>query len=113
LIIENLAYCQQHKNLNIHAYAPIALGMTNHIHTVANIKEGSLSEVLGRFKTYTSKKLFEIVSNNTQESRRDWIIKAFERFGKYNPANEDHPPKSGQNGNYPYCFIRRQLLNKR
>jgi putative transposase len=31
LIVENLAYCQQHKNLNIYAYVI----MTNHIHLVA------------------------------------------------------------------------------
>ncbi len=29
------------------------------------------------------------------------MIKAFERAGKYNPANENHPPFGGQQGYYP------------
>jgi len=33
LIIENLAWCQQNKKLNIYAYVI----MTNHIHLVANV----------------------------------------------------------------------------
>jgi REP element-mobilizing transposase RayT len=81
-IIENLKYCQQHKNLNIYAYVI----MTNHIHLLANVTDGSLGEVLGRFKSYTSKKLFEMIANNPTESRREWMIKAFEHAGKYNPC---------------------------
>lgn len=95
LIIENLAYCQQHLNLNINAYVI----MTNHIHLITSVKDGSLGNVLGRFKSHTSKKLFEMVKNNPQESRKDWMIKAFERAGKYNPLNEGH--QFWQNGNHP------------
>ena len=35
-IIEKLAFCQQHKRLNIYAYVI----MTNHIHMVANVTDG-------------------------------------------------------------------------
>src|SRR6267154_4283175 len=66
-IIENLAFCQQHKQLNIYAYVI----MTNHIHMVANVTDGSLGDVLGRFKSYTSKELYKMIAANTQESRRD------------------------------------------
>ena len=76
-IIENLAWNQQHRRLNIYAYVI----MTNHIHMVANVTDGSLGEVLGRFKSHTSKKLFEMITDNQQESRRDWMIKAFEHAG--------------------------------
>ncbi len=65
-IIENLAWCQQHKNLNIYAYVI----MTNHIHMVANVEDGSLSDVLRDFKTYTSKELMKMIRENLSESRR-------------------------------------------
>jgi len=94
-IIENLRHCQQNKRLNVYAY----IIMTNHIHMIANVTDGSLGDVLGHFKTYTSKKLFEMISNNTQESRRDWMLKAFTDAGKYNPLNKQH--QFWQNGNYP------------
>ncbi|SDF06094.1 Transposase IS200 like [Mucilaginibacter pineti] len=52
-IIENLNYCQQNKKLNIYAYVL----MTNHLHLIANAEDGSLSNILRDFKTYTSKGL--------------------------------------------------------
>src|SRR5882757_2634598 len=94
-IIENLTYCQQYLNLNVYAYVI----MPNHIHLVANVPDGSLGDVLGRFKSHTSKKLFEMIAGNIQESRREWMIKAFEKAGKYNPLNEKH--QFWQNGNHP------------
>ncbi|HEY4326727.1 MAG TPA: transposase [Mucilaginibacter sp.] len=94
-IIENLAWCQQNANLNIYA----CVIMINHIHMVANVPDGSLGDVLGRFKSYTSKKLYEMIAGNVQESRREWMLKAFDRAGKYNPLNEKH--QFWQNGNYP------------
>ena len=106
-IIENLAFCQQHKNLNIYAYVI----MTNHIHTVASVTGGSLGDVLGRFKSYTSKKLFEMIANNEQESRRGWMIKAFERAGKYNPLNENH--QFWQNGNYPVSLYSLAVIDQK
>jgi putative transposase len=106
-IIENLKYCQQHKNLNIYAYVI----MTNHIHLVANVTDGSLGEVLGRFKSYTSKKLFEMIANNPTESRREWIVKAFEHAGKYNPLNENH--QFWQNGNYPVLLYSPAVIDQK
>jgi len=104
LIIENLTYCQQHLNLNIYAYVV----MTNHMHLIANVPDGSLGNVLGRFKSHTSKKLFEMISTNQQESRREWMIKAFERAGKYNPLNEGH--QFWQNGNYPVSLYTAEVI---
>jgi len=106
-IIENLAWCQQHKKLNIYAYVI----MTNHIHLVANVTDGSLGDVLGHFKTYTSKELFKMIANNTQESRRDWIIKAFEMAGRYNPLNTNH--QFWQNGNYPVLLYTPAVIDQK
>ena len=106
-IIENLAYCQKHLGLNVYAYVI----MTNHLHLVADVSTGSLGNVLGRFKSHTSKKLFEMIANNGQESRRQWIIKAFERAGKYNPQNEGH--QFWQNGNYPVSLFTPAVIDQK
>lgn len=111
-IIENHAYCQAHKNLNIYAYVI----MTNHIHLVANVPDGSLGEVLGRFKSHTSKKLFEMIANNPLESRLEWMIKAFKHARKYNPVNENHHPDSyrdWQNGNYPVLLYSAEVIDQK
>ena len=106
-VIENLAYCQQNLNLNIYAYVI----MTNHIHLVANVSEGSLGNVLGRFKSHTSKKLFEIIADNEQESRREWMTKAFKQAGRYNPLNESH--QFWQNGNHPVLLYSRGVIEQK
>ncbi|MES2807190.1 MAG: transposase [Bacteroidota bacterium] len=107
LIVENLKYCQQHKKLNIYAYVI----MTNHIHLVANVTDGSLGDVLGHFKTYTSKELYKLIATNQQESRRDWMIKAFEQAGKYNPLNKNH--QFWQNGNYPVLLFSKAVIDQK
>jgi putative transposase len=107
LIIENLAYCQKHKGLNIYAYVI----MTNHIHLVANVEGGSLGDVLRDFKTYTSKELIKLIADNVAESRRDWMLKAFERAGRLNPLNKDH--QFWQNGNYPVLLYSNAVIEQK
>jgi len=106
-IVENLAWCQQNKQLNIYAYVI----MTNHIHMVASVTDGSLGDVLGHFKTYTSKQLFKMIAENGQESRRGWILRAFENAGKYNPLNTNH--QFWQNGNYPVLLYSPEVIDQK
>jgi len=106
-IIENLTWCQQNANLNIYAYVI----MTNHIHMVANVTDGSLGDVLRRFKSYTSKELYKMIAGNLQESRREWMLKAFDRAGKYNPLNENH--QLWQNGNYPVLLYSLPVIEQK
>lgn len=78
---------------------------------VANVTDGSLGDVLGNFKTYTSKELFKLIGNNNQESRRDWIIRSFEQTGKYNPLNTNH--QFWQNGNYPVLLYSPAVIDQK
>jgi putative transposase len=107
LIINNLIHCQQHKKLNIYAYVL----MTNHLHMVANVENGKLSDVLRDFKTYTSKELFKTINSNIQESRREWLIKALEYAGKNNDLNKNH--QIWQNGNYPVLLYSPTVIQQK
>ncbi len=107
LIINNLIYCQQHKKLNIYAYVL----MTNHLHMIANAEDGKLSDVLRDFKTYTSKELFKLINSNLQESRREWLLNAFEFAGKGNPLNKNH--QLWQNGNYPILLYSPAVIQQK
>ena len=106
-IIENLVWCQQNKKLNIYAYVI----MTNHLHLVANAEEGSLGDILRDFKTFTSKELVKMIKDNLLESRRDWMIKAFEKAGKYNPLNKNH--QFWQNGNHPILLYSAEVIQQK
>jgi REP element-mobilizing transposase RayT len=106
-IIENLIYCQQQKRLNIYAYVI----MTNHIHMVANVTEGALGDVLRDFKTYISKELVKMISTNIKESKREWMLKLFERAGKQNQLNVNH--QFWQNGNYPVLLYSAKVIDQK
>ena len=53
--------------------------MTNHLHLVIRAMKGFyLSNILRDYKKYTSKLIIKNISNNTHESRKDWLLKQFE-----------------------------------
>ncbi|MFT4667033.1 MAG: putative transposase [Gammaproteobacteria bacterium] len=81
LIIESLKYCQAEKGLVIYAYVI----MTNHIHLIAQVKEGhKLSDTIRDFKSYTGKALIKMIEGNNKESRREWLLRRFAYNAKQN-----------------------------
>jgi len=80
ILIENLKYCQKKFGLEIFAYVI----MTNHLHLIARWQDGELTELLGRFKSYTAKKIIEEIEVNPQESRKDWLLNTFQHFANSN-----------------------------
>jgi len=87
VIIQNLQYCQKNEGLEIYAYVI----MTNHLHLVARRDhENTLTEMLGRFKSFTSKQILKMITDNPQESRKEWLLYLFEYFAKSNKQYSDH-----------------------
>ena len=78
MLVKNLQYCQQNKGLEIYAYVI----MSNHIHLIARVSNGTLGELLRDFKGYTAKQIIKMIENNQQESRQEWLIYMFKYFGK-------------------------------
>jgi hypothetical protein len=51
--------------------------------------EDDLTELLGRFKSVTSKKFIKEINNNAQESRRDWLLYQFNYFANKNSQYDE------------------------
>jgi REP element-mobilizing transposase RayT len=87
LLATNLKYCQEKEGLEIYAYVI----MSNHLHMIA-AREGEkdLTELLGRFKSYTAKKILSEIKINSQESRRDWMLRLFGQFAKGNNQYDEY-----------------------
>jgi REP element-mobilizing transposase RayT len=84
IIIENLAFCQKKKGLEIFAYVI----MTNHIHLIARSEDGQLSNTIRDFKSYTSKVILNEI-NLPGESRKSWMLKIFKEVAfKHNRNSE-------------------------
>lgn len=106
-IIENLKYCQEKKGLEIYEYVI----MTNHTHMICLGNNIPLSDILRDFKTFTSKELFKLVSTNPEESRKEWILKAFIKAGKSNPLNKNF--QVWKNFNYPTLLDSSYLIDQK
>lgn len=77
-VIKNLKYCQTNKGLEIYCYCL----MTNHLHMIAAAKTGILNYIFRDFKSFSAKRIFELIENNPQESRKEWLMYLFKYFGK-------------------------------
>lgn len=85
VIIDALAYCQQHKGLEVFA---ICL-MTNHLHLLAAAAPpAKLPDIIRDFKKHTNKQLIGLIKDE-HESRRDWMMYRFEFNAKYNNRIKD------------------------
>jgi putative transposase len=85
IVIESLQYCQQHKGLTVHAWCI----MSNHVHLLisANNNDVKLSDIIRDFKKHTSKAIIQAIQLNEKESRKEWILAIFSKFGKSNSRN--------------------------
>ena len=78
IVIESLQYCQKEKGLVIYGWCI----MSNHAHLIISAKENNVSDVLGDFKKFTSKKIIKAITEHPGESRREWMLKIFRRQEK-------------------------------
>ncbi|MDX5444251.1 MAG: transposase [Hymenobacteraceae bacterium] len=82
-VIRNLNYCSRQKGLEIYSFCI----MPSHLHLICAAKDGSLSEILRDFKSYTSKQILKLIETNPQESRKEWMLHLFQFYSKGNSHN--------------------------
>ena len=58
--------------------------MPSHVHLVFRARENNPGILLKEFKTFTSKKLKKTIVENSQESRKEWILWMMEKAGAKN-----------------------------
>jgi putative transposase len=68
ILLKSVAFCRKHKGMELFAYC----FMPSHIHFVFRAKNENPTELLRAFKSYTSKTIVEAISQNNQESRKEW-----------------------------------------
>ena len=108
IIVETLNYYIDNKRVEIHSYVI----MSNHIHIIARSSEDStLSKFIREFKSYTSKKLYNEISTNPKESRKDFILPIFNSSGRDNRKNI--AIQVWQNGNYPILLYSNKFIEQK
>ena len=85
VLLDSWNYCINNKGLRIFSWCI----MTNHVHMIISSKEEELSNIMRDMKSYTSTRLRKTIAENSQESRRDWMLKMMITTGSNNQNNKD------------------------
>lgn len=109
IFLESLKYCQQNKELKVHAWVI----MTSHVHLIISASDNKLEDIVRDFKSFSSRKLKQAIQDNPQESRKEWLLWMMERAGKKNSNNgnwqfwqqDNHPIELWDN------YMQEQKLN--
>jgi len=78
VLADSIRYCRKEKGLELYAYC----FMPSHVHLVFRSADEDSSGLLRDFKKHTSKKIVKAIEENSQESRREWLLWMFERAAK-------------------------------
>lgn len=80
VITASLDYCRKNKGMEIYGYCI----MPSHIHLIFRSAEADPSGLIRDFKGFTSRKMLKTIEENTQESRKEWLLWMFEKAAKKN-----------------------------
>ncbi|WP_308993701.1 transposase [Mariniflexile litorale] len=86
VLAESINYCRKEKGMELYAYC----FMPSHVHFIFRSANDEPSELLRDFKRHTSKKKIEVIENNPQESRKEWLLWMFERAGIKNATTSKY-----------------------
>jgi putative transposase len=84
-IINSWKHCQKEKGLEIYAWCI----MPSHIHMIISSSKNKLEDIVRDMKSHTSNQLKKKITENNQESRREWMLWMMQRAGKLNNNNKD------------------------
>lgn len=107
ILIECIRYCQQHKDFRVYCYCI----MPSHLHFLTYSENGSLSNILRDFKSYTAKLLIEAISSNWGESRRKWMLNQFKFYGSISP--QEQVMQFWQHSNHPFYLYSAKLIQQK
>ena len=82
VLADSVTYCRAHKGMEVYAYC----FMPNHVHLVFRSNNGDPAGLIRDFKSFTSKKIVQLIEDNPVESRKEWLLEMFEKAAKSNPT---------------------------
>ncbi|MFA6084120.1 transposase [Mucilaginibacter sp.] len=105
--IRNLEYCRKNKGLKVYAYCI----MSSHVHMIVSHNNGKLPDIIRDFKSYTAKRLIELVENHPQESRKEWLIYLFKFFANNSGQNSEY--QFWQKTSFPVELITAEIFDQK
>ena len=76
----SIDYCRKEKGMEVFAYC----FMPSHVHFIFRSIKNDPSGLLRDFKGFTSRKLIQSIIDYPKESRKEWLLRMFDKAGRKN-----------------------------
>ena len=86
ILLDSLLHCHVSKGLVIHEFVI----MSNHAHFIFQHDDARLAAILRDFKSFTAMEIIKALKTDEQESRREWILRLFKYYAKYQKQNTQY-----------------------
>jgi len=108
IFLDSIRYCQNHKDLLVHAYVI----MPSHVHLiVSQTGNTKLSDIITSIKSYTAKKFLNYIEDTKNvESRRRWLLNIFLFNAKKN--KRDSVYQIWKYGNHPVALFSPRAIRR-
>jgi putative transposase len=106
-IIKNLNHCIKEKGLRISAFCI----MSSHIHMIVYTEGEPLGKILRDFKSFTAKRLIKMITENIEESRKEWLLYMFRFYAKRNAHNSEY--QFWQQNNHAFYLYSNKLIEQK
>lgn len=107
IVIDSLKFCQSNKGLEIYAWCI----MSSHLHLIISSHGANLEDIMRDLKSHTSRELKKSIKQNSEESRKEWILWLMERAGKKNSNNKDFQLR--QQDNHPIELSSNEMIEQK
>jgi putative transposase len=107
IILESWSYCMQNKGLEIFGWCI----MTSHIHMIISSTKDKPEDIMRDMKSYTSNKLRQVILENPQESRKEWMLEMMHQSGMKNSNNDDF--QFWQQHNHPILLDNNKIMDQK
>jgi putative transposase len=105
--LNNLEHCRKNKGLKVYAYCI----MSSHIHIIVANENDNLPSIIRDLKSYTAKRIIELITNNPQESRKEWLLYLFKYYANNNAQNSEY--QFWQKTNHPIELYTAEVFDQK
>jgi REP element-mobilizing transposase RayT len=107
ILLDSWHFCIREKELDVYAWCI----MSSHVHMIVGSHGRPLDRTIGEMKRHTSAQLKEAIRNNSEESRKEWILWLMERAGRKNSNNEKF--QLWQQDNHPVELFDNRIIQQK
>ena len=106
IMVNCINHCIINKDLIVYGWCI----MSSHVHLIIGTTGAKQQDIVRDLKRHSSKKLLTAISENPQESRKEWMLDFFEKAGKANSNNTHY--QFWQQHNQPLEIYNNRLMDK-